>query len=377
MTASTYRIEQIEFHIANLGLTDPFIVSSGSLAGARLVFVCVRLGSGLEGWGEMAPFPAFTGETRESSLQAAQSVSPWLLGQPLLEYRRLFSGIKERLPDAPAARCGLETAILDAFTRALGIPLWAFFGGAVLGETHVTDITIPVTDLDRTQAQAQSWYARGFRRFKLKVGVDADLELEKVERVRQCCLGAQFILDANGGFSLAEARRFLSGMRKRSFKPLLFEQPLAAGDLEGAAALRSEFNVTLAADESARKAEDVLLLAKGAAFDVINLKIMKSGLRESIQMALVARACGLGLMIGGMLESRLAMGCSFSLVLGLGGFDYLDLDTPLLLSHDPWEGGYQYVGASLVPWHEPGLGMRPAPPGVPFLPCENSTDFQT
>jgi hypothetical protein len=63
-------------------------------------------------------------------------------------------------------------------------------------------------------------------------------------------------------------------------------------------------------------------------------------------------------MIGGMVESRIAMGCSFSLVLGLGGFEILDLDTPLLLARDPVEGGYHYNGSRLVPWQDSGLGMR-------------------
>ena len=62
-------------------------------------------------------------------------------------------------------------------------------------------------------------------------------------------------------------------------------------------------------------------------------------------------------MIGGMIESRVAMGCSWSLVLGLGGFEILDLDIPLLLSVDPIQGGYHYEGSTLHPWHESGLGM--------------------
>jgi L-alanine-DL-glutamate epimerase-like enolase superfamily enzyme len=62
-------------------------------------------------------------------------------------------------------------------------------------------------------------------------------------------------------------------------------------------------------------------------------------------------------MVGGMVETRVAMGCSFSLVLGMKGFDVLDLDTPLLLADDPVTGGYQYRGPRLLPWSEPGLGM--------------------
>ena len=66
-------------------------------------------------------------------------------------------------------------------------------------------------------------------------------------------------------------------------------------------------------------------------------------------------------MIGGMVETRIAMGCSFSLVLGLGGFDVLDLDTPLLLASDPVTGGYRYDGSRLQPWSGSGLDMNAAP----------------
>ena len=66
-------------------------------------------------------------------------------------------------------------------------------------------------------------------------------------------------------------------------------------------------------------------------------------------------------MIGGMVETRVAMGCSFSLVLGMRGFEVLDLDTPLLLAHDPIDGGYAYAGPQLEPSHSPGLGMTSIP----------------
>jgi len=82
---------------------------------------------------------------------------------------------------------------------------------------------------------------------------------------------------------------------------------------------------------------------------------------EAIEIASFTKQAGLKLMIGGMIESRIAMGCSFSLVLGLGGFEILDLDTPLLLARDPVEGGYQYNGPRLVPWQASGLGMSAVP----------------
>ena len=88
---------------------------------------------------------------------------------------------------------------------------------------------------------------------------------------------------------------------------------------------------------------------------------MKTGVMEAHEIARFTLASGLKLMIGGMVETRIAMGCSFSLVLGMKCFEILDLDTPLLLSHDPIRGGYQYSGPRLLPWHEPGLGMSISP----------------
>jgi L-alanine-DL-glutamate epimerase-like enolase superfamily enzyme len=89
---------------------------------------------------------------------------------------------------------------------------------------------------------------------------------------------------------------------------------------------------------------------------------MKSGVMEAHEIARFTLASDLKLMIGGMVETRVAMGCSFSLVLGMKGFEVLDLDTPLLLDADPVAGGYTYRGRYLIPWREPGLGMTVFPP---------------
>jgi L-Ala-D/L-Glu epimerase len=66
-------------------------------------------------------------------------------------------------------------------------------------------------------------------------------------------------------------------------------------------------------------------------------------------------------MAGGMVETRIAMGCSFTLALGLGGFELLDLDTPLLLATDPVQGGYSYTGPILQPCAGAGLDMQVEP----------------
>jgi L-alanine-DL-glutamate epimerase-like enolase superfamily enzyme len=140
---------------------------------------------------------------------------------------------------------------------------------------------------------------------------------------------------------------------------VLLEQPVVRDDLDSMAAIRRETGIPVAADESVRSLADAQeVVARGAA-DYINIK--KTGVVEALEIASFTKASGLKLMIGGMVETRIAMGCSFSLVLGLDGFEVLDLDTPLLLANDPVTGGYRYEGPHLQPWSRPGLDMTAEP----------------
>ena len=166
------RIADVHLEPLNVPLADTFTISQGALTSATNVLVRITLSSGTVGLGEMAPFPDLTGETQATSQDCGQKLAGCLVDQSIFEYRRLFEAMMEAAPHQPAARCGLEMALLDALSRHLRIPLWALLGGAARSVTHRTDMTIPVFDLDRTLQLADHWYERGFRRLKLKVGVD-------------------------------------------------------------------------------------------------------------------------------------------------------------------------------------------------------------
>src|SRR5439155_22961274 len=165
------------------------------------------------------------------------------------------------------------------------------------------------------------------------------------------------IADANQGFTREDCLAFVHGIRRVGGRLVLLEQPVAREDLDGLAAVRHLTGVPVAADESARSLHDVMEVLQKQAADFLNIKIMKSGLLAAMDIAAYARAAGLRLMIGGMVETRIAMGCSFGLVLGRGGFDLLDLDTPLLLATDPVKGGYRYEGPKQQPGHGHGLDL--------------------
>ena len=196
----------------------------------------------------------------------------------------------------------------------------------------------------------------------MKVGTDAEEDIRRLQGVHDALPGISFIGDGNQGFSREDCIRFAGGVKQFGGRLVLLEQPVVRDDLEGLQAIRHLTGIPVAADESVRSLGDARRVVEMQAADYINIKIMKTGVIEARRIAAFTRTAGLRLMVGGMLETRIAMGCSFSLVLGLGDFDVLDLDTPLLLSTDPVSGGYRYQGPRLQPWQEPGLNMQIAVP---------------
>ena len=357
MTTNRFIVTKVEVWPIDIPLTDPFVVATGSRMTAENAFVRVTLANGAHGYGEMAPFPEVGGEDRTSSLVVASQLAKAALGQPATHYQKLSCLFMEMAASHPASRCGLETALLDALCRELHVPLWGFWGGADI-RNRETDITIPITDVNRTIALARGWHAKGFRLFKTKVGADVEMDIRRLEALHRALPDIGFIADANQGFTRDQCFHFVKEVKRSGANMVLLEQPVVREDLESMAALRHDGGIPVAADESARSIRDINEIIQKGAADFINIKIMKSGLLNAKEMIAFARSSGLRLMIGGMVETRMAMGCSFGLALGLGSFEFLDLDTPLLLATDPVANGYRYDGPILHPWAGAGLGLE-------------------
>ena len=175
-------IQRIEIWPVDIPITDPFVVATGARVTAQNLFMRVTLQDGTQVIGEAAPFPEVGGEDRTSCLAAAKGLASALIGQSVGDYQDLADRLTEQAPLFPAARCGLETAILDAYCRTQRIPLWQLWGQADVRKRE-TDITIPICDMEKTVALSRGWYAQGFRLFKMKVGTDAE---EDIRRYRPC-----------------------------------------------------------------------------------------------------------------------------------------------------------------------------------------------
>ncbi|WP_370458996.1 dipeptide epimerase [Aggregicoccus sp. 17bor-14] len=348
----------ISLESLTLPLTEPFAIAGGAPDVADNLLVRLQLADGTVGLGEAAPFTAVTGETAASTRAALERGSAQWLGADARGWRPLCAQLAQALPEAPSARCALETALLDALARHYRTPLWVFFGGA--GTALETDMTVTAGDVAHALASTRAILARGIHTLKVKVGaLEPEGDLERLVAIRAAAPHARLFVDANGGYSLAQARAFLKGVAREGVGLALFEQPVHPSDLEGMAALTREAPMPICADESARSAADVLRLVRAGAASAVNIKAMKYGVAEALHIWSLARTAGLELMVGAMLESILAASLSAHLAAGLGGFSYVDLDTPLFIARHPFRGGSRQEGARLsVAEVEAGHGVQ-------------------
>ena len=340
-TAAT-QVARLEAEPLDLPLLEPFTISTGRMEMARNVLVRVTLADGTLGLGEAAPFPPSGGETQETALAAIEGMRPLLEGADAAHWRPLAHRLEASFEHQAPARAGIESALLDAFTRSTGTPLWHFFGGA--GTQVTTDISIPIAEPGHVRELAEHYSDRGAMTLKIKVGTTIGEDIERVLAAQEGAPDCDLILDGNQGYTPATAIQLIATLAEDGVRPILFEQPVHRHDLEGLRFVTERAGVPVAADEAVHTAADALRIARLGAANAVNIKLMKSGLVEALDIAAVCRAAHLQLMIGAMLESRLGIAISAHLIAGLGGFQYVDLDTPMLMDGDPFAGGYEQDG---------------------------------
>jgi len=335
-------ISSVTVEPLTIPLLEPFTIATGTTSFARNVLITITLADGSIGYGESAPFTPSTGESQETALAAAQGCAELIQGKDAAHWRILSKLMRSVYFSQSTALAGMEMAILDALTRSYGIPLYIFFGGA---STSVeTDMSIPMVTPEHGYELAQDIAARGISSIKIKVGGSIPDDVARVEAVRAGAPNLLITLDANQGYTASEALLCLEALDDRDIRPLLMEQPVHKDDYEGLRYVTQHTSVPVAADESAYNAANVAHLIKMEAVNVVNIKLMKSGIVEALDIAAICRANHIGLMVGAMMESRLAISAAAHLVAGLGGFRFIDLDTPMLLAEDPFRGGYEQRG---------------------------------
>jgi L-alanine-DL-glutamate epimerase-like enolase superfamily enzyme len=309
------------------------------------------------GLGESAALPPVTREDQPELLQLIATAATGLRGAEIGRTEDLDRLLAEQLPTSDVARAGVETAILDAAARLQGLPLWRALGGAD-APALLTDITLSISDPEQMAAAAARHARAGFTCFKVKVGRDWRADCASLRAVAAAVPGARFRLDANAGFAAAEALALLDTALADGLTIECYEQPCAADDLAGMAEVTAHASVPVVADESFRGPADLDRLLAGRAAGAVNLKLTKlGGPLAALALGRRARAAGLGLMAGAMVETRVGLLAMAHVVAALGGVDWVDLDTAFLLAEDPFVGGWEVEGPRIRLTGEAGLGV--------------------
>ncbi|MSU24787.1 MAG: dipeptide epimerase [Opitutus sp.] len=370
MTVTPTQIRRVEIVPLDIPLFEPFGISGGAQAAANNVLVTLELADGTRGYGEAAPLPAYNGETQADALATLRAAQPWLAGRAAsVENWRAFATEFRTRGGAKcgSAQCAFEMALLDVLTKQRGEPLWKFFGsstgsGQAAPAQLETDMTVTTGTPAEAADSARAILKRGIRLIKVKVGGKKGPahDLERVAAIHAVAPDSPLILDGNAGVSRAAASELVRGLKARGIAPALLEQWLAKDDLAGARALGEESGWLVAADESVTSADDARRVVAERAAGAINIKLMKGGVAAALDIVAVAKSAGLKLMIGGNVESILAMTVSACFAAGQGGFKFADLDTPMFLAANPFDGGYALDGGKISVAHiAAGHGVTP------------------
>jgi L-alanine-DL-glutamate epimerase-like enolase superfamily enzyme len=331
---------EITARIATLELAETFVISRESTDTAEVVQVEVSHDR-VSGFGEGAPIERY-GESAESALQYIEESAEALGDDPFA-----LDEIGTRLaPREWAARSALDAALHDLQGKLTGVPVWRLLGLRRFGPP--TSWTIWLGDPDDMGNRAAK-VADRFLRLKLKLGARDGRDVDRVRAVRETT-EVPLQVDVNEYWTLEEALDALPQLAELGVE--YCEQPLPAGD-PGGPRLKAASPIPIYVDEDCHRLDSVAACAERA--HGVNIKLAKSGgIREAVRMAHAARALGLRVMLGCMIESGLGIAAAAQVA---GLCDHVDLDGNLLLAYDPWPG-VEFADGIQVPADEPGLGVR-------------------
>ncbi len=349
-------IKKVVIEPLNIERDEPFTIAIGTKNRAENAIVTLVLENGLEGYGEAAPLEPINGENQATALATLRSCQDFLVGQDVAQFRTISQQLKLVFWAQVTARCAIEMALLDAFTKSLNLPFYKFLGGA---QSQIeTDYTIGIVASDAAKAQATKLAQSGYHAIKVKVGKNIRQDVERIVAVKAAAPECEITLDANQGYTPYQALQCLEELEKNNIRPALMEQPVAKQDLAGMKFVKDHTTIPVAADETVFTSYDAINVVKSGCADVINIKIMKSGIVEALDIAAIARSANLSLMIGCMLESVLSMSASVHIAAGLGGFRFIDLDPNPPSPTEPFTGGPEFrEPVYTLPEDTPGLGI--------------------
>ena len=355
-------IEAIETILADVPTIRPHKLSVATMHTQTLVLVRVRCGDGIEGWGEATTIGglAYGEESPESiKVNIDTHIAPLLIGQDASRIAACMARIRKAIQGNRFAKCAIETALMDAQARRLGIPLSELLGGRVREALPVA-WTLASGDTAKDIAEAEQMLAaRRHNIFKLKIGAHSVArDVAHVLAIKKA-LGddVSVRVDVNMAWTELDAVRGIAALEAGGID--LIEQPVRAEMVPAMSRLAQRFAVPIMADEALKGPLDAQSMGQAAAADVFAVKICQSGgLVPAKLVGDVASLMGISLYGGTMLEGAVGTAASAHLFSTFANLDFgTELFGPLLLTREILAEPLVYRDFMLQVPTGPGLGI--------------------
>ncbi|MCA0975846.1 muconate cycloisomerase family protein [Halomonas denitrificans] len=356
-------IANIETLLVDLPTIRPHKLSMATMATQTLVIVRLRCSDGIEGLGEATTIGglAYGPESPESmKVNIDTYLAPALEGLPADNINLAMARLDKLAKGNVIAKSALETALLDAKGKRLGVSLASLLGGP--RHDHLPVLwTLASGDTDKDIEEAERRLEqRRHRDFKLKIGANPVARDVKHVAAIKAALGdrASVRVDVNQAWDEATAVRAIAELEAAGVE--LIEQPIPAHERAGLARLSSRFEVTMLADEGVQDLRCGLALIDSGFSGAFALKIAKSaGPRGALRLAHLAEAGGIGLYGGTMLEGTIGTAASLHAWATLPEMAWgTEMFGPLLLTDDIVTRPLHYTDFGVALPDGPGLGLE-------------------
>lgn len=333
----------------------PFTIATGTMHFAQNILIRVHTESGLSGLGECSAFPMITGESQSTCFEMAREFAAIWKGKNEGDIEERMLELHHHAAFNSTIKSAFDMALFDLAAKKEGLPLYAYLGGKK--KPLETDLTIGIASAEEMAIRAKEYIEKGVRIIKVKLGKDAVTDIQRIKSIREA-IGPRPILriDANQGWSFDDAINCLQSMERYNIE--FCEQPMRYWNDDLLPTLMSQSPIPIMADESVFDHHDARRLIHSGSCDYINIKFAKSGgILEAKKIIETCERAGINTMMGGMLESRLALTAFAHFAMANNNIRFYDMDT-CMLGHktDPVINGVQFDGFILDIPELPGIG---------------------
>ncbi len=321
----------------------PFTIATGTMDFAQNILIKIFTSDNIIGIGECSAFPMIVGETQNTCYEMAKDFAKLWKGKDALNIEERLNELHLFTAGNTTIKSAFDMTLYDIAAQNANQPLYEFLGGTK--KEMLTDITVGIGSSETMAAQAKAFVENGATILKIKLGKDVATDVARIKAIRESIGNdIKIRIDANQGWSVEDATNALTQLGQYNIE--FCEQPMRTYDDEYLPALIKTSPIKIMADESVYNYHDALRLIKNKACDYINIKFAKSGgIHEALKIIATAKENNIPCMMGGMLESRVALSAFAHFAAANPQIIFYDMDT-CMLGHkvDPVIDGITYNG---------------------------------